>query len=271
MKARKRFTDYRKQLFQSSFQYRGPHLSPQDVDKYYAHLDILAHLAEKLVHLDNKQLHHPIIRWLFPQLSKDSKRRLHRGLETGVKRDIGSIKGILGDTEEERFANAVMVLNIIRKDRKLLPWDSVEAYSEQERQDRESWREKLLQQLKPKESDDAAEQRRKARLANDINEMFPWDAPRPKSYLQIQRDLEKPVFDEKGKIIRQALVKKMKRQAFHQMQKRLLAPGPRPLYNENAVPPLPKEIPTEWLQAQGLLRKYSEILNEEATTDDRGG
>lgn len=226
------------------------------VDEYYRHIEQLGEDALNLVHLDNTQLYHPAVQWLLTsQRSRKFLRELHRGLEKGVKKSIGSIKGILGEMEDDKFANAVMVVNILKKDRKRFSWDSQEAYTREERQHLESWREKFLRELEKDESRDAAT---KMRLASDVKKMFPWDST-PKSYTLIQQHLEKPVLDKKGKVLRKPLIKKMTQQNFNRIDKRLfsLLPGSGPYYNVGALPPRPKKVPTEWVRAEKLIKAFA--------------
>ena len=80
---------------------------------YASFLDNLYEIAKDLVHLHLTQLHHPIIQWLIPQLTRDKLRGLHRGLETGVGRGLEAFKGVSGKDDETRYANAEMIRNAL--------------------------------------------------------------------------------------------------------------------------------------------------------------
>lgn len=215
-----KLVEYRKGLFERSRRARedfqnlveqyGGGEAWENVNNYWMGLKECRDLAVDVVHLDNTQLHHPVVQWLLESTpSKDFLRELHRGLETGVKRGIESVKGVVGENEEEKFANAIMVTNIVKKDRKMLPWNSTQ----------------------------------------------------PKSYVQIQRHLERTIFDKQGQVVRGPFIKKMSRQNFHKMVKRLLTllSRPNPSYNSHALPLRAKKIPSEWAGAQKLVRELKAV------------
>ncbi len=182
----------------------GPndHFPMENMDFYYAQLEEFAEVLIKLVHLDNKQLHHPFVQWIInSRVSKDFLRKLHRGLEVGVKRGLENVdvKGIKGKGEE-KLVNTIMVLNSLRVERDLY-----------------------------------------ARIPES----------QPKSYIEIQKDLEHRGF-----------IKHMSRQAFHKMALNLQSTHPRsgPPYNAKALPIPPKKAPTAWNRAQELIQQANTEL-----------
>lgn len=118
-----------------------------NIDRHRLILEKCKKLAVELVRLDNSQLHHPAVRFLLETASRKFLRRLHRGLETGAKRGIESIKGVSGNTEEERYSNALMVLNILNQDRMLR-----DLYGPGDRPHLDSWREDFLQKMEQAEA-----------------------------------------------------------------------------------------------------------------------
>jgi len=85
------------------------------VETYYRYLEQLGDDVVRLVHLDNDQLHHSAVQWLLSSpRSKEFLRKLHWGLETGINR------GVEAESEEERYANAIMVLNSTKETAELV-------------------------------------------------------------------------------------------------------------------------------------------------------
>lgn len=85
----------------------------EEVNAYFDALKEVGGYAVRLVRLDNTQLYHPIVQFLLKSGRRKSfLKRLHRGLEVGVKDYLGKVKGVLGEGET-KFAFAVMVLNVL--------------------------------------------------------------------------------------------------------------------------------------------------------------
>ena len=82
----------------------------------------------------------------------------------------------------------------------------------------------------------------------NINGWIPGE--KPKSFTQIQRDLEN-----------RGLIKAMTPQAFHKMASKLLSysSNPGPYFNEKALPPPPKKTPPDWKTVQELLEKWNTL------------
>jgi hypothetical protein len=100
---------------------------------YYANLDNFGEMLAELVHLDNRQLYHPFVQWLLSsQRSKEFLRKLHRGLEVGVKRGLESVNGAVGEDEEVRFANAVTVSTTLKGRGRVITKDKVLYFIAQE-------------------------------------------------------------------------------------------------------------------------------------------
>jgi len=200
LKRKAQFVDYRKQLSKSHFQYSGENLGFDDIKNYYAHLDTVGEIASELVHLDNGQVHHPIVLLLLQgRRSRHFLRKLHRGLERGVKSDLSSIKGLVGESNEEKFANAVMVLNIV----------------------------------------------------NHKSEA---------SFSEVQKELESPVKDKVGSVIRKPLIRKMSRQNFHKMVNRMfLLTTNRASYNIDAIPTRRAGRHPECLAARRLVDEWASL------------
>jgi len=119
------FVRYRLDLQrQTLMRFNGKHLTIEDANQYWTLLEEFKKLLLKLVHLDNRQLFHPFVQAQLEEAnSRVFLRKLHRGLETGVKTGLEAVKGVEGEGEN-KIVNTYMILNVLRKDLLKLKVDS---------------------------------------------------------------------------------------------------------------------------------------------------